>query len=185
MSNAAKTAIGGMATALSVVLLLPTVLDVLYIALPAAAGMITLFCVIELSRGWAFGVYAATSLISVLVVPNKEAVVLYVLFFGYYPIIKGLIEGKIKNRVLEYVIKVLVFNVAVFAAEYIFFKIMNIPLTEFLDVEEGTFLAKFAIPILFALANVMFFLLDFLYTASVTLYLNRWQKVFRKMFKFK
>ena len=174
-----------MATALSVVVLLPTVLDVLYIALPAAAGMITLFCVIELSRGWAFGVYVASSVISALIVPNKEAVVLYILFFGYYPIVKGLIEGKIKNRVLEYVIKVLIFNVAVFAAEYIFFKIMNIPLSEFLDVEEGSFLAKYAIPILFALANVMFFLLDFLYTASVTLYLNRWQKVFRKMFKFK
>ena len=185
MSTAAKTAIGGMATALSVVVLLPTVLDVLYIALPAAAGMITLFCVIELSRGWAFGVYVASSVISALIVPNKEAVVLYILFFGYYPIVKGLIEGKIKNRVLEYVIKVLIFNVAVFAAEYIFFKIMNIPLSEFLDVEEGSFLAKYAIPILFALANVMFFLLDFLYTASVTLYLNRWQKVFRKMFKFK
>lgn len=185
MSNAAKTAIGGMATALSVVLLLPTALDVLYIMLPAMAGLITLFCVIELSRGWAFGVYAATSALSIIVVPNKEAVILYVLFFGYYPIIKGLIEGKIKSRVLEYVIKVLIFNVAVFAAEYIFFKVMNIPLTEFLDVEEGTFLAKYAILILFALANVMFFFLDFLYTASVTLYLNRWQKFFRKMFRFK
>lgn len=122
MSTAAKTAIGGMATALSVVLLLPTALDVLYIALPAAAGMITLFCVIELSRGWAFGVYAATSAISIIVIPNKEAALIYVLFFGYYPIIKGLIEGKIKNRILEYIIKVLIFNVAVFAAEYIFFQ---------------------------------------------------------------
>lgn len=184
-SIAAKTALGAMATALSVVLLIPTALDLLYIALPAAAGIIVLFCVIELSKGWAFGVYAATSLISVLVVPNKEAVVLYILFFGYYPILKGLIEGKIKNRVLEYVIKVLIFNVAVFSAEFVFFKIMNIPLTEFLDVEEGSLLSKYILPILFAIANVMFFFLDYLYTASATLYISRWQKVFRKTFRLK
>lgn len=184
-SIAAKTALGAMATALSVVLLIPTALDLLYIALPAAAGIIVLFCVIELSKGWAFGVYAATSLISVLVVPNKEAVVLYILFFGYYPILKGLIEGKIKNRVLEYVIKVLIFNVAVFSAEFVFFKIMNIPLTEFLDVEEGSLLSKYILPILFAIANVMFFFLDYLYTASATLYISRWQKIFRKTFRLK
>lgn len=184
-SIAAKTALGAMATALSVVLLIPTALDLLYIALPAAAGIIVLFCVIELSKGWAFGVYAATSIISILVVPNKEAVVLYTLFFGYYPILKGLIEGKIKNRFLEYVVKVLIFNVAVFSAEFVFFKIMNIPLTEFLDVEEGSVLSKYIIPILFVTANVMFFFLDFLYTASATLYISKWQKIFRKTFRFK
>ncbi len=174
-----------MATALSVVLLLPTAIDILSIALPAAAGMITLICVIELSKSWAFGVYVATSAISLLIVPNKEAVILYVFFFGYYPIIKGILESKIHNRVLEYVVKVVIFNAAVFAAEYLLFKIMNVPLTEFLDVKEGSVLEKYILPILFGLINVMFFFLDFLYTATVTLYLNRWQKVFRKMFKFK
>ena len=46
MSVASKTAVGGMAAALSVVILIPTALDIFVYALPAFAGMITLFCVI-------------------------------------------------------------------------------------------------------------------------------------------
>ena len=60
MRKAAKTALGGMATALSVIVLLLSAIDVLSITAAAVAGMITLFCVIELSKSWAFGVYAAS-----------------------------------------------------------------------------------------------------------------------------
>ncbi len=185
MSKAAKTAFGGMATALSVVFMLLTVFDTLSISVAAMAGVIIMLCVIELSRGWAFGVWAATSIIGFLVVPNKEGILLYVAFFGYYPIIKGIIESKIKNRILEYTIKLIIYNAAVLAAEYIVFKVMNIPLTEFLDVKEGTWLAQYIMPILFVVLNLVFFLLDYFYTAFATAYINRWQKKFRKLFKFK
>mgnify|MGYP004729808413 FL=1 len=174
-----------MATALSVVVLLLSAIDVLSITAAAAAGMITLFCVIELSKGWAFGVYAASAIIGFLVVPNKESALLYIAFFGYYPIIKGLIEGKIKNRLLEYLLKFLIYNAAIFAAEYILFKVMNVPLTEFLDVKEGSWLSQHIIPVFFVLLNLIFVPLDYLYTAVATMYLNRYQKIFRKVFKFR
>ena len=77
MSKTAKTAIGGMLVALSVVLLIPTALEIFVYALPAFAGVITMFCVIEMGKSWAFGVYAATAIIGMLVLPNKEAAVLY------------------------------------------------------------------------------------------------------------
>lgn len=185
MSKAGKTAFGGMATALSVVLLLFTTLDTLSISVAAFAGLIILVCVIELSRSWAFGVWAATSIIGFLVLPNKEGVLLYFAFFGYYPIIKGLIESKVRNRVAEYAIKLIIYNAAVFASEYVLFKVMNIPLTEFLDVKEGTWLAQYIMPVLFVALNVVFFFLDYFYTVFATIYLNRWQKKFRKMFRFR
>ncbi len=185
MSKASKTALGGMATALSVVALLLSAIDVLSITSAAIAGMITLFCVIELSKGWALGVYAASSVIGFLVIPNKEGALLYIAFFGYYPILKGLIEGKIKNRVLEYALKLLIYNVAIFAAEYVLFKVMNVPLTEFLDVKEGSWLAQHVFPVLFVMLNLVFVPLDYLYTAVATMYLNRYQKIFRKTFKFR
>ena len=76
MSQSAKTAIGSMVTALSVVIMIPTALDIFCYALPAIAGMLILFCVIEIGKNWAFGVFAATSIISLILVPNKEAAVL-------------------------------------------------------------------------------------------------------------
>ena len=68
MSQSAKTAIGGMITALSVVILMPTALDLFVYALPAMAGMLTMFAVVELGKKWSFGVYVAVSLISLLLV---------------------------------------------------------------------------------------------------------------------
>ena len=62
-----------MLVALSVVLLIPTALEIFVYALPAFAGVITMFCVIEMGKSWAFGVYAATAIIGMLVLPNKEA----------------------------------------------------------------------------------------------------------------
>ena len=93
--------------------------------------------------------------------------------------------GKIKNRVLEYALKLLVYNVAIFAAEYVLFKVMNVPLTEFLDVKEGSWLAQHVFPVLFGALNLVFIPLDYLYTAVATMYLNRYQKIFRKTFKFR
>ena len=95
MSQSAKTAMGGMITALSVIILMPTALDLFVYALPAMAGMLTMFAVIELGKKWSFGVFTAVSLISVLLVPNKEAAVMYLAFFGYYPIAKAFLESKL------------------------------------------------------------------------------------------
>ena len=62
---------------------------------------------------------------------------------------------------------------------------MNVPLTEFLDVKDGSWLSQHIIPVFFVLLNLIFVPLDYLYTAVATMYLNRYQKIFRKVFKFR
>lgn len=96
-----------MASALTVVLLIPTAFDLFVFALPAFASLITAFCVIELDKKWAFGVYAASSFVSLIIVPNKEAAVMYAAFFGCYPIVKALLEGKKMNKALRWLLKFL------------------------------------------------------------------------------
>ncbi len=184
MSNTAKTAVGGMMVALSVIILLPTMFTSLVYALPAFAGMITMFCVVELGKKWAFGVYAAAAIISLLVIPNKEAVVMYVAFFGYYPIIKAILESKMP-RVVEYILKFAVFNAAVVIAYILLIKVFAMPFNELMGIDdEGSFFARFAIPIMLAMGNVVFIVFDFCLTRLVTLYLRVWQKKFHKLFRF-
>lgn len=184
MSKAAKTAMGGMMVALSVVILIPTALEIFVYALPAFAGMITMLCVIELDKKWAFGVYAATSIISLLVVPNKEAAVMYVAFFGYYPIVKSVFESKLP-KVLEYILKFLVFNISVIIAYAALVKVFGMPFNELMGIEEGSSWGNFAVPVLLALGNLVFITFDVCLTRVVTVYLKVWQKKFHKMFKFK
>lgn len=185
MSQSAKTAIGGMVTALSVVLLMPTALDIFVYALPALAGMLTLFSVIELDKKWSAGVYIAVSLISVLLVPNKEAAVLYVAFFGYYPIMKAILESKLP-KVPEYVIKFLLFNVSVIAAYAVLIKVLGMPFDQLMGLtEDDGFFTKYAVPVMLILGNIVFITYDIALTRIVTVYLRVWQKKFRKLFPFK
>ncbi len=186
MSNTSKTALGGMAVALSVVILLPSAIDIMSLALPAIAGLIVLFCVIELDKKWAFGVYFATSLIGAVVLPNKEAIVYYIAYFGYYPIVKALIENKNMNRFFEYAVKLLLFN-ASFALSILFLiKVMGIPFDEMFDIDRTKWWADLVIPIFVLVGNIFFFIYDILFLRIfATVYINNWQKKMKKLFRFK
>lgn len=186
MSQSAKTAIGGMTAALSVVLMLPTVMGLWTYALPAFAGILIMFAIIELDKKWATGIFVAVSILSLIILPNKEAAVFYACFFGHYPIVKSLLESKKMPRVLEYIIKFAVFNVSVLLAAFIMIKVFGMPLAELLGTEgETARWAEYAVPITLLLGNITFILFDKLLTVAVTIYLLKWQKRFRKMFPFK
>ncbi len=185
MSQSAKTAIGGMITALSVILLVPTAFELFVYALPAIASILTLFCVIELGRKWSFGVYVAVSLISFMLVPNKEAVMFYIAFFGYYPIIKSILESKLP-RIPEYLIKFFIFNLSVILAYVVLVFVFGMPFDELMGFgEEENFLRKYGVPLMLAFGNLVFILYDYMLTTMLSTYLRVWQKKFKKMFPFK
>lgn len=186
MNKASKTALGGMTTALIVIMLLPTMFRSMIYVLPAFAGIIIMLCVVELGRAWAAGIYVSSSLISLLVVPNKEAVVIYIAFFGYYAIVKSILESKRLPRVVEYIIKFAIFNVAVILASIFLMKVLGMPYEQVMGIEgKSGFIVKYAIPITLVAGNISFFALDIFMTSAVTLYLRVWQKKFRKLFRFK
>ena len=184
LSQASKTAIGGMTVALSVVLLIPTAIDIFVYALPALAGFLTLFCVISLGKSWAFGVYFATALLSMLVVPNKEAAVMYTAFFGYYAIVKAILESKLP-RVVEYLLKFLIFNAAVLLAYTVLILVFGMPLDDILGVNGDVWWSKYAIPVMLVLGNLVFIVFDFALTRMAIVYLKVFQPKLHKLFRFK
>jgi len=56
-------------------------------------------------------IYVVCSALGMLLLPDKSAPLLYAMFFGYYPIVKSLIE-RIKPSVLQWVLKLFVLNAA-------------------------------------------------------------------------
>lgn len=184
MNKSAKTALGAMISALSVVMLIPSALEIFVYALPAMAGMLTMFSVIELDKKWAFASYVTTSIIGLLLIPNKEAVMYYVAFFGYYPIFKAIVESKLP-RVLEIISKFAVFNLAIVIAGFVLINVFGMPYNDLLGIDgESAFFTKYALPIMLIMGNVVFVLFDVALTRMVTVYLRVWQKRFRKLFKF-
>ncbi|MDR1630279.1 MAG: hypothetical protein LBS36_08745 [Oscillospiraceae bacterium] len=177
MRQSAKTALAGIVSALAVAIMFATTLiPFLTYALPAISGALLILIVIEVNRKWAFASYAAVSILSFLLLNDKEAALMYIAFFGYYPVIKSMLESRLP-RVVEYLVKLLLFNVSVISATLLAVFVLKIPLE---DVEER---GPAVIPYLLLMANAMFLLYDYTLTQFVQLYLKKIQHRFRKLFR--
>lgn len=99
-------------------------------AFPALAGIPNMFVVIEFGTGWAWAVYLAVSLLSFLLSADKEAVLLFFLLFGCYPVLKAVLEGRFPRRV-SFLLKFLFFNAAACAEFFAAVKILGVPQDSF------------------------------------------------------
>ncbi len=162
-----KVALCGMIAALSaVVLFLTGVIPVATLALPAVAGCLLIPVVAELGVPWGFGVYAVCGLLSFLLAPDREAALFYILFFGYYPVLIGVL-GKIGSRALRYAVKLLVFNGAVVLETVVSIYVLGIPL------ENIGFLGRATPVALLVMANVVFVLYDRALLGLIALYFQK------------
>ncbi len=178
MRTSAKTAVGGISAALSVVvMLLSAVVPFLEYALPAAASwLITMIC-LELDKKWAFATYVSVSLLSLMMLTNKETAMMYVSFFGYYPILKLFFEEKINRKWVIWILKIIVFNASVFAAYYILIKLFAFRIE---DLTENGVKGLVTLDIMM---NVMFVCYEIALSKFIMIYLKVWQKKFRRIFK--
>lgn len=86
MKKTSKIALSAVFAALSVALMaLVSIIPNLELALPAISGLFVAVIVIEVDKKWALGVWAAVSLLSLTVVPNKESVIIYTVFSAIIP----------------------------------------------------------------------------------------------------
>lgn len=167
MSKSGKIALGGLLTALGVVLMFLTgLIPIGTYALPAIAGVLLIVAVIEIGAKWAWMIYAAVAVLSLLFAADKEAALLFVLFFGYYPVLKSFLE-RISNKVLSWISKFAVFNVAVVAC---FFLAVN-----FLQLPKDSFTVfGFYLPWVFLiLGNAVFLIYDIALSGLVATYVEK------------
>ena len=87
-----RLAVCAMLAALGVVIVwFGALIDVLDLCAAALASMLTVIAVIAYGGAYPWGIYGATMLLSLLVLPQKTPALLYALF-GYYPILKAYLE---------------------------------------------------------------------------------------------
>jgi len=163
-----NVALCGVIASLSVVIMLSTALiPVATYAAPALAGILMAVLVIEINKKWALAAYLVASVISVLIVPDKEAVALFVIFFGYYPVLKQWVELNIANRWLQLVIKILCFSAAAIVCYFIAIYILGISPEEF-DI------FGINLPILFLILGIVVFIIfDNALSGVIITYVNK------------
>ena len=135
-------------------MILTSIIPIGTYALPAISGALLLPVIIEVSRKHAFYSYTVTSLLSVILAADKEAVILFILFFGYYPILKSALS-KLKFKFLRLIIKFLIFNTTTILSYFIAVNILLIP-------QDTIVIAGLPLPyFLLIFSNVVFLMYDY------------------------
>lgn len=127
-------------------------------------GLSSVFCAIiiiehDIKGGILF--YIATSLLALILIPNKLRLIPYIMILGHYPIWKTYIE-RVNHLGKEIFLKLLVLNLTTGAAYYGF--------TTF-------FLISVALPIdlrlVFLIIQPIFIIYDYVFTLFISYYLNK------------
>lgn len=137
---------------LSIVVMLTSYFPYLTYAIPAIAGLFMMVPLIECGVTWGIGTYIASAAI-VFITGETEAKLLYVLFLGYYPILKSLIE-RIKKQAIEWILKLLCFNVVAIAFYYVSSMLFAVSFDDFGDF------GKYGALVFLAICNVVFVIYD-------------------------
>lgn len=164
----AKTAI---LSAFSLVLLYGTsVVPMGRLGLVALAGLVPAAAIISGGGVWSgLFCYGVTGLLGMLIVPNKGNAVLYLLFFGLYPVVKWWAERR-NSRVLEYLCKLAFFDLVLTVFWFGLRGILTPFLPNVLDQNWMVYLA----------GNLIFMLYDFGFSQVITFYMARIERVLRK-----
>lgn len=168
-SLSSRVAFSGIIAALCLVLMIIAgLVQIATFAIPVIAGALLMVLVIEIGPKYALSVYVGVSIFSILFVADKEAALMFTLFFGYYPILKAKLDI-IVPKFLSWIIKFVIFNAAMIIEYFIAIKILMVSNEEFM-------MFGISIPlILLGLANIMFLIYDFALLRVVIIYYNRFR----------
>jgi hypothetical protein len=168
----------GMMAAFSVTLMfLSGIVSIASFAFPALAGCVLVPVVVEAGLKWAYAVYCITAVLSFFLTADKEAMLIYVLFFGYYPALFATI-GKISSALLRWTVKFLVINAAAVVDVLLTYFVFKLPMEEIISQN-----AVFIVLIWIAL-NLAFLLYDKALDGIVLMYYSRFHKTVQKIFRF-
>ena len=175
MKNSKVIAYSGVATALSVVMLfLGSIFWVLGYTMPLVANLVMIILLDSISQKSALLTFISTSIISFILLNDKECVLLYILFFGYYPLIRDKIND-IKPKFLSYLLKFITFNAAMVLTQVLCVYVFGIPFDDMLG--------KWGIVLFVLCLNLVFVVFDKLYTLLLRLYRIKLKKKVEKYIK--
>jgi len=138
------------------------------IGIVALASLFVAAAVIELGVSSALNVYAVSSALAMLLLPNRIAPLLYVSFFGYYPVVKSLIE-RIESAVLRWALKLAVFNAALTAVWFMLGELVF----DFGELEIPLALVYLGGSVIFAVYDFGFTKVVWFYQERVSKYIKR------------
>ena len=145
-----------------IILYMGALVEVLDLSVAVLASLLVIIAVIEIGGIYPWLIYAVTSALSLLLLPNKFGAVVYFAFAGFYPILKEKIE-RVKGIVCL-ISKLAIFNLCLLAM-FGLAKALSLPLV-----------FEFSIWVIAISLNILFAFYDFALTRLITAYIYVWRK---------
>ncbi len=169
--------VSALLAALGVICLaLGSLLDILDMSAAILASVLVLFCTVELGTGYAVMVYGTVSFLSLLILPNRSAALLFVCLFGYMPIVKFAFE-RIMGR-FAWIPKLLIYNLLFTALVFLGAELVGFTADNVWSIPPAVIYIAY-----FVLANVVFVTCDILFARLLRVYFYRWRDKIRKYLK--
>ena len=169
-TGASRVALVGVLAALSLIALyLSAVSPTARMGIVAIAGLFPAGAVVSAGLKAGFFCYGAAGLLGLLLVPDKANALLYLLFFGLWPMLKSLLE-RIPVRPLEWLCKLAFFNVVL---TFCWFVLRDVLLAGLPAVFEQLW-------VLYVGGNVVFLIYDYGFSKLVMFYAARIDKAIRR-----
>lgn len=170
-----KIALGGITASLCLLLMfLTAVFPLLAMAIPIYAGAMLVIVAVEINSGWAMLTYGAVAALSMFITPDKEASILFIMFFGYYPVLRRIINEKFSLKLLRWIIKLIIFNIAISAAYYFIINVFGV----YNLIDEFGFLGDHIVLKLLGFADVVFVMYDVTLAMLEGAYVNWFRKTY-------
>lgn len=156
LKKSMQIALSGLLSAIMVVtMLLGSVFPLTSILCPAIAGLFLIPAVRECGFGSGAMLYVTVSLLSILLIPDKEAALIFALLLGPYPMLRPYFN-RISKKTIQIAVKLLFCNLLT-ALVYLLLLFVIAPgalASDYADYTTATIL------VLIALTNVVFLLYD-------------------------
>lgn len=149
-----------------VLLILANVLPAGRLVLLAAASFPVCAALMMYGRLWALGVFLVTVALGALIMPGT-ATILFAVFFGYYPILKSILEN-IHSARMMWMLKYAVYTVVF---------ILYVVFVRFVFIASGGEMT-FPWPVLYFAGAAAFFVYDWCYSVLIRFYIEKIARYF-------
>lgn len=153
-----------LSAASTVLMLIGTLTGVLDLSAVAFSSFFVFAVVIEIGGGYPYLVWLVTTMLALLLLPDKLVALEYAVFGGIYPILKRYFEQY--HPVITWCLKLSYFNTMLLALILVGKFVMHLPEDAGMDFSF----------VLFAVGNAFFLLYDYASTLIVTFYLTKLRK---------
>jgi len=165
--NSKKIALAGILTALSAaVLMLENISPTGKLGFYVLASFLLSIVIMECGIAYGWVSYFAVSAVSFIIVPEKTAVLPYVMFFGIFALVKSHIE-KLERLIIEWILKFAFFNVSMY---FLWNIAVNI-----LKLIPGRIFEILPFAAIIAILQVLFFFFDWIFSMWIQYYIQKIQ----------